>query len=160
MRYVRVTAVLIALVLLSVLALPAAADAPRNSGFYDHQVIEYVNAQEDAGSIAAALQLSKGLVVYHIVDSNGVTPAVQCARLFATFPNDASSCNVLNFIPSEVGYTGGSWDVQIFHWKPGATVRELSKDDDILAAVAGGEGTLEVTSMLVRCPVVDFANLR
>jgi len=37
---------------------------------------------------------------------------------------------------------------------------ELSKDDDIFAAVAAGHGTLEVTSTLVRCPVIDFAALR
>jgi len=37
---------------------------------------------------------------------------------------------------------------------------ELSKDDDITAAVTAGLGTLEVTATLVRCPVVNFANLR
>ena len=108
----------------------------------------------------AAQQLSKGLVVYHIVDVNGNTPAVQCARLLAALPNEATSCNVLNFIPTEVGYTGGAWNLQIFHWNPGFTPVELSKDDDILAAVAAGKGTLEVTNILVRCPVVNFANLR
>ncbi len=67
---------------------------------------------------------------------------------------------MLNFIPTEVGYTGGAWNLQIFHWKPGVTPGELSKDDDILAAVAAGLGTLEVTATLVRCPVINFANLR
>jgi hypothetical protein len=37
---------------------------------------------------------------------------------------------------------------------------ELSKDGNIFAAVAAGQGTLEVTSTLVRCPVIDFAALR
>ena len=32
--------------------------------------------------------------------------------------------------------------------------------DDITAAAAAGLGTIEVTPILVRCPVVDFANLR
>jgi len=85
---------------------------------------------------------------------------VQCARLLAALPNDATSCNVLNFIPTEVGYAGGAWNLQIFHWNPGVTPSELSKDDDILAAVRAGLGTLEVTATLVRCPVVNFANLR
>ena len=78
--------------------------------------------------------------MYHIVGADGTTPAVQCARLLAALPNDGTSCNVLNFIPTEVGYAGGAWNLQIFHWNAGITPVELSKDDDILAAVAAGEG--------------------
>jgi len=131
-----------------------------NSGFYDHQIIEYQATAQVTSSPQAAEQLSKGNVVYHIVGADGKTPAVQCARLLAALPDDATSCNVLNFIPTEVGYAGGAWNLQIFHWAPGVTPVELSKDDDILAAVAAGKGTLEVTPILVRCPVIDFANLR
>jgi len=131
-----------------------------NSGFYDHQIIEYQATAELNSSPHAAQLISKGNVVYHIVGADGATPAVQCARLKAALPDDATSCNVLNFIPTEVGYAGGAWNLQIFHWAPGVTPVELSKDDDILAAVAAGKGTLEVTPILVRCPVIDFANLR
>jgi len=131
-----------------------------NSGFYDHQIIEYEGTAEVTSSPHAAQLISKGNVVFHIVDAGGTTPAVQCARLVAALPNDATSCNVLNFIPTEVGYAGGAWNLQIFHWKQGVTPVELSKDDDILAAVASGLGTLEVTAILVRCPVINFANLR
>jgi hypothetical protein len=136
---------------------PAAA---RNSGFYDHQLIEYEGTAEVTSSPQAAQLISKGNIVFHIVDATGATPAVQCARLLAALPNDATSCNVLNFIPTEVGYAGGAWNLQIFHWKSGVTPLELSKDDDITAAVTAGLGTLEVTPILVRCPVVNFANLR
>ncbi len=94
------------------------------------------------------------------MDANGNTPTVQCARLLAALPNEATGCNTLNFIPTEVGYTGGAWNLQIFHWKAGVTPFELSKDDDITAAAAAGLGTIEVTSTLVRCPLVNFANLR
>ncbi len=164
MKLIRLSVFLVVFAALFSSALPVSADATivgRNSGFYDHQVIEYQqSAVATAASPQAAIQISKGLVVYHIVDSTGATPAVQCARLFATFPNDNTSCNVLNSIPTEVGYTGDSWNLQIFHWKAGKPVTELSKDDDILAAVADGRGTLVVTNLLVRCPVVDFAPLR
>jgi hypothetical protein len=132
----------------------------RNSGFYDHQFIEYEATAEVTSSPQAAQLISQGNVVFHIVDVSGSTPAVQCTRLLAALPNDATSCNVLNFIPTEVGYAGGAWNLQIFHWNPGVTPVELSKDDDILAAAAAGLGTLEVTATLVRCPVVNFANLR
>jgi hypothetical protein len=131
-----------------------------NSGFYDHQIIEYEGTAEVTSSPQAAQLISKGNIVFHMVGPDGTTPAVQCARLLAALPNDATSCNVLNFIPTEIGYQGGAWNLQIFHWNPGVTPFELSKDDDILAAVAAGLGTLEVTATLVRCPLVNFANLR
>ena len=160
MKFVRLATIPAAIVGLVALAQPASATVTANSGFYDRQVIEYQATAEVTSSPQAAQLISKGNVVYHIVDANGNVPAVQCARLLAALPNDATSCNVLNFIPTETGYTGGAWNLQIFHWNPGMTPVELSKDDDILAAVAAGKGTLEVTSTLVRCPVIDFAALR
>jgi len=160
MKFVRLATIPAAIVGLVALAQPASATVTANSGFYDRQVIEYQATAEVTSSPQAAQLISKGNVVYHIVDANGNVPAVQCARLLAALPNDATSCNVLNFIPTETGYTGGAWNLQIFHWNPGVTPVELSKDDDILAAVAAGKGTLEVTSTLVRCPVIDFAALR
>src|SRR5437762_2124247 len=138
-------------------ALPAAAFAEHASGFYDHQIINYEATAQLTSSPHAAQQISLGNVVYHVVDSNGNVPAVQCARLLAAFPNLSTDCNVLNFIPTEVGYSGGAWNLQVFHWNQGVTPVELSKDDDILAAVATGKGTLEATSVLVRCPVINFA---
>ncbi len=141
-------------------AVPASADATINSGFYDHQVIEYVATAEVTSSPQAAQLIAAGNVVYHVVDANGSTPNVQCSRLLAALPADATSCNVLNFIPTEIGYTGGAWNLQIFHWKQGVTPYELSKDDDIVSAANAGLGTIEVTNVLVRCPVVNFAALR
>jgi hypothetical protein len=161
MKFARLAAPFALLVAVFVFALPAGATGVRNSGFYDHQIIEYEATFGTAASPQAALQISKGEIVYHIVGADGVTtPAVQCARLLAALPNDATSCNTLNFIPTEVGYTGGAWNLQIFHWKAGVTPFELSKDDDIVAAAAAGLGTIEVTPILVRCPLVDFAVLR
>ena len=138
----------------------AASTVAMNSGFYDHQIIQYEATAEITSSPQAAQLIAHGNIVYHIVGSDGVTRTVQCARLLAALPNDPTSCNVLNFIPTEVGYTGGAWNLQVFHWKQGVTPTEISKDDDINAAVASGLGALEITSTLVRCPVVDFASLR
>src|SRR2546426_104179 len=110
----------------SSLAPSFSASAPasvRNSGFYDHQIIEYEGTAEVTSSPQAAQLISQGNVVFHIVGPDGNAPAVQCARLLATLPNDAASCNVVNFIPTEVGYKGGAWNLQIFHWKGGVTPR-------------------------------------
>ena len=146
---------------LAVTAAPAAAATPApNFGYYDNQTIEYEATAEVTSSPQQAQVLAHGNIVFHIVDANGNVPAVQLARAQAAFPNDAGAGNVLNFIPTEVGYTGGAWNLQIFHWNAGITPTELSSDTDILAAVAAGKGTLEITSTLVRCPVVNFSALR
>ena len=161
MKLVRLATITASIVSALAFAQPASANAvTANSGFYDHQIIQYQATAQVTSSPHAAQLISKGNVVYHIVGANGTTPAVQCARLLTAVPNDATSCNVLNFIPTEVGYSGGAWNLQIFHWNPGVTPVELSKDDDILAAVAAGQGTLEVTTTLVRCPVIDCSALR
>ena len=137
----------------------AATSAP-NFGYYDNQPIEYEATAEVTSSPQQAQVLAHGNIVFHIVDASGTVPAVQLARAQAAFPHDAGAGNVLNFIPTDVGYTGGAWNLQIFHWTAGVTPTELSSDTDILAAVAAGKGTLEITSTLVRCPVINFSALR
>jgi hypothetical protein len=142
-------------------AVPALAATPApNFGYYDNKTIEYEATAEVTSSPQQAQVLAAGNIVFHIVDANGNVPAVQLARAQAAFPNDAGAGNVLNFIPTEVGYTGGAWNLQIFHWNPGVTPAELSSDTAILAAVAAGQGTLQITSTLVRCPVINFSALR
>ena len=159
----RAIAALLATATLVLSAAPAGAttaNTGHTAGFYDHQIIEYEGTAQVTSSPQAAQQISQGLIVYHMVDTSGQPPAVQCARLHAALPNDASDCNVLNRIPTDAGYTGGAWNLQIFHWNPGVTPTELSMDDDILAARDAGKGWIEVTPILVRCPVINFANLR
>ena len=142
-------------------AAPALAATPApNFGYYDTKTIEYEATAEVTSSPQQAQVLAAGNIVFHIVDASGTVPAVQLARAQAAFPNDAGAGNVLNFIPTEVGYTGGAWNLQIFHWNAGVTPAELSSDTGILAAVAAGQGTLEITSTLVRCPVINFSALR
>ena len=100
----RIASIPVAIGSLFALAQPVSASTSvDNSGFYDHQIIEYQATPEVTSSPHAAQLISHGNVVYHIVGANGTTPAVQCARLLAALPNDASSCNVLNFIPTEIG---------------------------------------------------------
>ena len=142
------------------LSITTAFAGTRTSGYYDHQVIEYEGTTVTANSVQEAQLVAKGNIVFHIVDQTGKPPAVQCAQNKAAFPGDATACNVLNFIPTEIGYAGGAWNLQVFTWKAGLTPTALTKDDDILAARDAGLGTLTVTNVLVRCPVVNFANLR
>jgi hypothetical protein len=163
MRRIPILAILATLTLLALSATTAIAGT-RTSGYYDHKVIEYESSTSSVGTVQEALLIAKGNVVYHIVDPNSPrpdkAPLVQCDANTTAFPEDASNCNVLNFIPTEIGYQGGAWNLQIFTWNPRFTIAPLTKDDDILAAAAAGKGTLVATNILVRCPLVNFAALR
>ena len=160
MRLFRIATIPATIVTLLAFAQPVSANSVDNSGWYDHQIIEYQATAEVTSSPQAAQLISKGNIVFHIVGTDGKVPAVQTAPLLAALPGDGTGGNVLNFIPTEIGYSGGAWNLQIFHWNVGVTPTLLSKDDEILGAVAAGRGTLEVTSTLVRCPVINFAALR
>src|SRR3989449_10615399 len=145
--------VFVAVLALLVLTIPGArgdtANAVTNSGWYDHQIIQYEATAEVSSSPQAANLIAQGNIVYHIVDANGNTPAVQCAPLLAALPQDATSCNVLNRIPTDHGvtnqYNGGAWNLQIFHWKNGGASTLLKKDDEINTASNAGLGRLELT---------------
>src|SRR5260370_6819994 len=83
-----------------------------NSGFYDHQIIEYQGTAEVTSSPQAARLISKGNIVFNILGPDGTTPPVHCARLLAALPNDATTCNVLNFIPTTFGYARAAANLQ------------------------------------------------
>ncbi len=117
MKLVRLATITASIVSVLAFVQPASANAvTANSGFYDHQIIQYQATAEVTSSPHAAQLISKGNIVFH-------------------------GGNVLNFIPTEIGYSGGAWNLQIFHWNAGVTPVELSKDDDIFAAVTAGQGT-------------------
>jgi hypothetical protein len=131
-----------------------------NTGWYDHQQIWYAAATVANDTVAAANLAAQGQVVYHIENADGITTPIQQL----TFPvpptgGITSSGNVLSAIPTEVGYNGGAWNLKVFIWNGPAT-RALTKDDDILAAVASGEGRLMTTQIVVRCPLINFSELR
>ncbi len=130
-----------------------------NTGWYDHQQIWYAASTLSNDTVAAANLAAQGQVVYHVQNADGSTPLVQTTFPVAPTGGITSSGNVISAIPTEVGYNGGAWNLKIFVWNSPAT-RALTKDDDILAAVANGEGTLKTTQIVVRCPLVNFSALR
>ncbi len=130
------------------------------TGWYDHQQIWYDGATVVRDATAAAHLAAQGQVVYHVESPDGSTSPLQVATLPTPGTGGiTASGNVLSAIPTEVGYNGGAWNLKIFVWNSTPT-RALTKDDDILAAVADGEGVLITTDVVVRCPLVNFTALR
>jgi hypothetical protein len=60
-----------------------------------------------------------------------------------------SSCGI---VPADLGLTPNSRS-EVFRMA-------FTKEDDISEAAAAGEGWIEVTGIVVRCPLIDFSNLR
>ena len=55
------------------------------------------------------------------------------------------------------------WRLVLVRWKPGKTVRELRSEEALLDAQASGDVTLDVTGIVVNCPItrgVDGTALR
>lgn len=130
------------------------------TGWYDHQQIWYENSGVVSDATAAANLAAQGQVVYHVENPDGSTSPFQIGALPVPATGGiTASGNVLSAIPTEIGYNGGAWNLKIFVWNSPAT-SALTKDDDILAAAADGEGRLITTTIVVRCPLVSFTNLR
>lgn len=130
------------------------------TGWYDHKQIWYHNSGVVQDATASANLAAQGQVVYHIENPDTSTSPLQISTLPVPATGGiTASGNVLSAIPTEVGYNGGAWNLKIFVWNSPAT-RALTKDDDILAAAAAGEGTLITTTIVVRCPLINFTNLR
>ena len=129
------------------------------TGWYDHKQIWYDKATVYQNPQAAANLIKQGAMVFHVVNPDGTVPIFQTTFPIPPTGGVATDGNVLSAIPTEIGYTGGACNLQIFHWNVPAA-RPLTKDDDIHAAAAAGEGWIEVTEIVVRCPVIDFSNLR
>src|SRR2546428_14121332 len=91
--------VFVAVLALLVLTIPGArgdtANAVTNSGWYDHQIIQYEATAEVSSSPQAANLIAQGNIVYHIVDANGNSPAVKCSLFLVVLPQDVTTCTVL-----------------------------------------------------------------
>ncbi len=141
---------------------PASGISPNanvNTGWYDNRQIYYAKATLQINPQEAANLIAARSVVYHVQNPDGSIPTFQTTLPVPPTGGVATAGNVISQIPGEVGYSGGNWNLQFFTWNKPAT-RALTSDTDILAAVANGEGTLTVTDIVVRCPVIDFSNLR
>lgn len=61
--------------------------------------------------------------------------------------------NVIDSVTGEAGYSP-LWRHTFVKWKDGVTPRELKSEEDILAASKAGEVTLEVSKLVINCPVI------
>src|SRR5260370_7518826 len=88
MKLVRLATVTGSILSALAFAQPASANAvTANSGFYDHQIIQYQATAEVTSSPPAAQLISKGNIVFHIVPAGATIPALQITPLHAPSHN-------------------------------------------------------------------------
>ncbi len=73
-------------------------------------------------------------------------------RQISVFPSAPTAAGA----PPDASYSP-LWRLVLVAWKPGASVRELRSEEAVLAAAEAGELSLDVTDIVVNCPIVPGA---
>jgi hypothetical protein len=86
-------------------------------------------------------------------------PGNKLAPIWAFTNGAPGQRNVVDTVPGRAGYSP-LWQVQKVSWAEGATPRVLRSAAEVRSASAGGELTIERTTMVVNCPVLGFGQVR
>jgi hypothetical protein len=80
-------------------------------------------------------------------------PGNKVAPIWVVTNGMSEQHNVIDVLPGDPGYTP-LWRVRMVTWKEGVAPRTLRSADEVEAALAAGEVTIQQTSTVVNCPVV------
>ena len=105
-------------------------DQPLTLGFHKGQTVAY---------------LDLGLIK--------LRPGNTVAPIWAVTNGTGDQRNVIDVVPGDDGYTP-LWGVRMVTWKDGVAARTLRSAEEVEAALAAGEVTIEETDLVVNCPVV------
>ena len=149
--------VLLAVALMAGAAGPAVAGTPSitlrlNPGFYEGQKVFYVNTEASDPGLAAADGTT------FVPKLGNAIAAGATADLFHV--TNFTQPNVLDAVPYPVGPANSDpdysplWQIHLVTWSAGSTPRTLRSEDEVRAAEAAGELTVEATNIVVNCSVV------
>jgi hypothetical protein len=86
-------------------------------------------------------------------------PGNKLAPIWAFMNGAPGQRNIVDTVPGRANYSP-LWLVQKVTWAEGATPRVLRSAAEVRSARAGGELTIERTTMVVNCPVLGFGQVR
>jgi hypothetical protein len=109
---------------------------PAVAGFFRGQIIRYI----DFGPIR-------------------LKPGNKLAPIWSFTNGAPGQRNIVDTVPGRANYSP-LWQVQKVTWAEGATPRVLKSAAEVRSASAGGELTIERTTMVVNCPVLGFGQVR
>lgn len=170
---IRITAVIFSVVmLLSSAAFPAnaakqdltntaiAIQIPLIMGYADGNEVFYITTEASQEQVANHLtELTGFTVTYASTLAN--TPKTALANIYE-FTNGVPGSGPVGFQPNVADSQPGdpqyspAWSVQHVTWTDESTARELTSEDEILAAQDAGELTIEETGVVVNCPFIQW----
>jgi hypothetical protein len=130
---------------------------PIVTGFVDGQLVDYTLQEISDPEVTELMTEKTGGYPLETVESLSRVPQVANLYLFMNGirgPNPFGfQMNVIDTIPGESGYSP-LWLHTFVKWNKGVEPRELTSEDEVLAAQEAGEVTLETSDLVINCPVI------
>ncbi len=133
---------------------------PLNRAWIDGRVVEYVTT--DISDSAMARMMGANYVP-RLADAVGGAPGSSVLERVYKFADD-KQISVFQSAPKPVGAENRDkgysplWRVVLVKWEDPKFIRELKSEEQVLAAEDRRELTLEVTGIVVNCPVTRDAS--
>ena len=133
---------------------------PLTHGYVKGHDVFYISTEASDKGLASLLTNRTGFRVTY-APALSSTPPSSLANIYA-FKNGIQGSGPLGFQPNVADSQPGDpqysplWRIILVQWNQGITPTELKSEQDISAAVAAGQVTIQPTSMIVNCPFVKW----
>lgn len=133
---------------------------PLSRAWFDGRMVEYVTTDISDPTMAKALGVN---LVPRLADAIAAPPGHSVLERVYKFP-DNEQASVFQSAPRPVGADNGDsnysplWRMVLVRWSKQAPTRELRSEEELLVAADNKEVTLEVTNIVVNCPVTRGAD--
>lgn len=141
--------------LLSGCAAPPGVTLPLHQAWVDGRRVAYVTTDISDAAMAAEAG------VHHVPRLAGAVGSGSASLTERVYKfADGAQISVFASAPAPVGSARPDpnysplWRLALVHWKPGRPSRELRSEEAVLAAVEAGDVGLELTGIVVNCPIV------
>ena len=133
---------------------------PLNRAWVDGDKIEYVITDISDAAMARMMGVN---YVPRLTDAVQALPGKSVLERVYKFEND-EQISIFQSSPVPVGYENKDnhyspiWRVVLVRWIDPKFIKELTSEESLFAAEERGELTLEITNIVVNCPVTRDAN--
>jgi hypothetical protein len=135
---------------------------PLKTGWYDGSVVHYITTESSDPVVARAQGVTWAPRLAHSLLSDAARASGQRSALDKVYAvTNAVQPSVFASAPSPVGPTSNDtsytplWQMVTVQWRPGHKPRELRSQEQVLAAQQAGEVVLQVTDVVLNCPILQ-----
>lgn len=132
---------------------------PVSKAWIDGRQVEYITTDVSDEAMATMLGVN---FVPRLAEAARAQPGQSLLERVYKFPNNEQE-SIFQSAPSPAGASNKDasysplWRVVMVRWNPSKPVRTLRSEEQLLAAVDSGEVKIEVTGVVVNCPVTRDA---